>query len=66
MPFTLLDSEKYDGVNFILLAWLLWLHYFVKIETPKMHVNISSSFNVNYETAVKCTKLHWQFHKMFW
>jgi len=41
------------------------LHYLVKVETPKMHVNTSSAFNVNYKIAIKCTKLHWQFHKMF-
>jgi len=41
------------------------LHYFVKVETPKMRVNTNSAFNVNYEIAVKCAKLHWQFHKMF-
>jgi len=38
-------------------------HYLVKFETPKMHVNINSSFNVNFETAVRCTKLHRQFQK---
>jgi len=43
------------------------LHYPVKVETPKMHTNTNSSFNVNYEIAVKCIKLHWQFHKkVFW
>jgi len=42
------------------------LHYLVKVQTPKMHVNTNSTFNVNYEIAVKCTKLHWQFHKMLW
>jgi len=34
------------------------LHYLVKVETPKMHVNTNSAFNVNYKIAVKCTKLH--------
>jgi len=42
------------------------LHYLVKSETPKMHMNTSSAINVNYEIAVKCTKLHWEFQKMFW
>jgi len=42
------------------------LHYLVKVETPKMHVNTNSPFNNNYEIAMKCTKLHWQFYKMFW
>jgi len=31
-----------------------------------MHVNSNSAFNVNYEIAGKCIKLHWQFQKMFW
>ena len=67
MPFSLLDLEKNsicDGTNFTHLTWLL-LHYLVKFETPKMHVNTNSAFNVNYKIAAKCTKLHWQFHKMF-
>jgi len=34
------------------------LHYLIKVETPKMHDSINSAFNVNYKTAVKCTKLH--------
>jgi len=34
------------------------LHYLVEFETRKMHVNTDSSSNVNYEIAVKCTKLH--------
>jgi len=42
------------------------LHYLIKVEAPKMHVNTNSAFNVIYEIAVKCTKLHWHFHKMFW
>jgi len=42
------------------------LHYFVKVETPKVYVNINSAFYVNYITAMKCTKLHWKFHEMFW
>jgi len=39
------------------------LHYLVKFETPKMHVNATSAFNVNYILAVTWIKLHWQFHK---
>jgi len=31
-----------------------------------MHVNTNSALNVNYAIVVKCIKLHWQFHKMFW
>jgi len=69
MPFSLLDLEKNvtcDGMNFTHLTWLMLLLYLVKVETPKMHVNINLSLNVNYEMASKCTKLHWQFHKMFY
>jgi len=39
------------------------LHQLVKVKTPKTKMH--SAFNVNYEIAVKCTKLHWQFHRMF-
>jgi len=28
------------------------LHYLVKVETPKMHVNTTSAFNVNYKIAI--------------
>jgi len=42
------------------------LHYLVKVETLKMHVNTNSAFNVSYTKAVKCTKLRRRFHKMFW
>jgi len=42
------------------------LHYLVKVETPKVHVNATSAFNVNYKVAVTCIKLHWQFHEIFW
>jgi len=28
------------------------------LQKPKMHVNTDSTFNLNYEIAVKCTKLH--------
>jgi len=69
MLFSLLDLEKNstcDGVTFTHLTWLMLLNYLVKVETPKMHVNTNSAFNVNYKIAVKCTKLHCQFHKMFW
>jgi len=69
MPFSLLDSEKNstcDGMNFTHLTWLMLLHYLVKVETQKMQVNTNSVFNVNYKIAVKCTKLQWQFHQMFW
>jgi len=53
-------------MNLTLLTCLVLLHYLIKVETPKMHVNTNSAFNVNYKTAIKCTKLQWQFHKMFW
>ena len=61
MPFSLLDLEKnstYEDMNFTHLTWLMLLHYLVKVETLKMHVNTNSAFNVNYKIAVKCTKLH--------
>jgi len=38
-------------MNFTHLTWLVLLHYFVKVETPKMHVNTNSAFNVNYKIA---------------
>jgi len=37
------------------------LHFVVKVEKPKnskMHVNTTSSFNVNYKIGVTCIKLH--------
>ena len=37
---------------------IMLLHYLVKFETPKMHVNTNSAFNVNYKIPVTCTKLH--------
>jgi len=61
MPFSLLDLGKNstcNGMNFTQLTSLMLLHYLVKVETPKMHVNTNSAFNVNYKIAVKCTKLH--------
>jgi len=42
------------------------LHYLVKVEKPKMYVNTTSAFNVNYKIAVTCIKLRCQYHKMFW
>jgi len=71
MPFSLLDLDlerncTCEGMNFNHLTWLMLLHYLVKVQTPKMHVNTNSTFNVNYEIAVRCAKLHWKFHKMFW
>jgi len=63
---SVLDLEKNcicDGMNFTHLTWLVLLHQLVKVKTPKTKMH--SAFNVNYEIAVKCTKLHWQFHRMF-
>jgi len=60
MPFSLLNLEKNstcDGMNFTHLTSAL-LRYLVKVETPKMHANTNSAFNVNYKIAVTCTKLH--------
>jgi len=34
------------------------LHYLMKVKTPKMHVNTTSVFNVNYKIAVTCIKLY--------
>jgi len=34
------------------------LHYLVKVEKPKMHVNKTSAYSANYKTAVACIKLH--------
>jgi len=50
MLFSLLDLEKNctcEGVNFTHLTRLMLLHYLVKSETPKMHVNTYSAFTVN-------------------
>ena len=62
MPFSLLDLEKNctcDGMKLTHFTSLVLLHYLVKVETPKMHSNTNSAFNVNnYEIAVKCTVLH--------
>jgi len=61
MSFSPLDLEKNstcDDMNITHLTWLILLHYLVKVETLKMHVNTNSVFNVNYKIAVKCTKLH--------
>jgi len=55
------NASTCDGMNFTLLTWLVLLHYLVRVETPKMHVNTNSAFNVNCKIAIKCTKLHWQF-----
>jgi len=42
------------------------LQYLAKLEKPKMYVNATSAFNVNYEIVVNCIKLHWRFHKICW
>jgi len=34
------------------------LHYLIKVETMKMHVNTNSAFNINHEIVIKWTKLH--------
>jgi len=34
------------------------LNYLVKVETPKVHMNTISAFNINYKITVKCIKLH--------
>ena len=47
-----------ECMNFTYLTELMLLHYLVKVETPKMHVNTTSAFNVNYNIAITCIKLH--------
>jgi len=64
MSFSLLDLEKNCTcacMNFTHLTWLMLLHCLVKVQTTKMHVNTNSAFSMNYEIAIKWTKLHWQF-----
>jgi len=34
------------------------LHYLVKVEKPKMHVNTTSAYNVNYKIATTSIRLH--------
>ena len=49
MLFAVLDltiNDTHDGMNFTNLTSLMLLHYLVKVETPKMHVNTSSAYNV--------------------
>jgi len=61
MQFSLLDFQMNDtceGMNFTHLTKLMLLHYLVKVKTLKMHVNTTSAFNVNYEIAITCIKLH--------
>jgi len=38
------------------------LHYLVKVEKPKMHVNTTSAFNVNYKKPLHASN----YIKMFW
>jgi len=45
-------------MNFSHLTWLVFLHYLVKVETPKVQMNTILSFNVNYKIAIKYIKLH--------
>ena len=55
MQFSVLDLEKNctcDGMNFTHLTSLMLLHYLVKVETLRMHVNTNLAFNVNYEIAI--------------
>ena len=51
MSFSPLDLEKNstcDDMNITHLTWLILLHYLIKAETLKMHVNTNSAFNFNY------------------
>jgi len=61
MRFSLLDLQMNvtcEGMNFTHLTHLMLLHYLVKVETPKMHVNTTSAFNAKYKVAVSCIKFH--------
>jgi len=61
MSFSLLDlkmDRTCEGMNFAHLTKLLLLHYLVTFEILKIHMKTNSAFNVNYEAAVKCIKLH--------
>jgi len=54
MPFSLLDLEKNytcDVMNLAHLTRLVLLHYLIKVETMKTHLNTNSAFNVNYKNA---------------
>jgi len=61
MQFSQLDFEMNAtcaAMKFTHLAQLMLLHYLVKFEKPKMQVNTTSAFNVNYKITVTCIKLH--------
>jgi len=53
MSFSLLDLVKNstcEGMNFTHFVSLILLYYLVKVETPKIHVNTNSTFNVTVTT----------------
>jgi len=52
-----------EGMNITYLTLLMLLHYVVKVETPEMHVNATSAFNVNNNTDVTRIKFHDSFIK---
>jgi len=59
MKFSLLDSminDPYDGMNPPHLINAATLP--CESQKPKMHVNTTSAFNVNYKIAIACIKLH--------
>jgi len=69
MLFWLLDLEKNstcDGMNLTHLTWLMLLDYLVKFETPKIHVNTNSAFNVNYKQPSNAPNYNDSFDKVFW
>jgi len=47
MQFSLLDFKMNDTCDVTHLTKLILLHYLVKVETPKVHVNTTSALNVN-------------------
>jgi len=60
MPFSPLHlgmNDTHHGVNLAHLTYLMLLHYLVKVETLKIHVNTNLAFNVNYEITIKGIKL---------
>ena len=76
MQFSLFDfklNSTCDRMNFIHLTLLMSLHYLVKVETVKMHLNASSAFNVStkqllnasdhIDSFIKCSdeSYRWEF-----
>jgi len=43
-------NDTCEGIKFTHLISIL-IHYLVKVERPKMHVNTTSAFSVNYKIS---------------